>query len=462
MRIRIYTVLLGLVWIASSCSKESLEVPIRNNIGTANFFQTQEDAEASVIGAYDLLQADSYFGFDYYVFGDVRADNSFAGGDNPNNFAIDNFTLRPTNDVTTRFFRQVYRAIGRANSAIDGISQMDKEVFDGSRKDALLGEALFLRALHYYNLVQFYGGVPLVTAATTTLAPDEIRIPRNSETEVYQQIVRDLQQAVTFLDGENRDADSQGRANAGSAEALLAKVRLIQGDYNAVLALTESTMSRGFSLVTNFDDLFNQQNDNNSEVLFAIQYAGEQEGNVFPELILPTPEASFDFLKFNTPTPSSNSAFETNDIRLASSIVERNGTLYVFKWRNGNAFNSADNSVVLRYADVLLMRAEALNQTGRSQEAITLLNQIRNRAGLPDYADSTETTALDNAIFNERRVEFMFEGQRFSDLKRKGFAKFKEAIQEAKNIDIQEFQLVFPIPQGEIDRNDALNQNPGY
>lgn len=442
-----------------SCSEDSLEVPVRNDLATENFFATQEDANAAVIGAYDALQPDSYYGFDYYVFGDVRADNSFAGGDNPNNFAIDNYTLRPTNEVTTRFFRQVYRAIGRTNAAIDGISAMDETVFEEGIQNTLLGEALFLRALNYFNLVQFYGGVPIVTTATTSLEPEDILIPRNTEEEVYAQIIEDLQQAVAFLDNQNTE---QGRASAGTAETLLAKVQLAQGNLTEVLTLTASTMSRGFSLVSNYDDLFNQQTNTNSEILFAIQYAGAQEGNVFPELILPTPEASFDFIKFNTPTPNSEMQFEENDLRKPSTLVDRNGILFVFKWRNGNAFNSADNSVVLRYADVLLMRAEALNLTENNEGAVQLLNEIRSRAGLADYDGPINTASIDEAIFNERRLEFMFEGQRLFDLKRRGFQTTREAIQASKNVDIQEFQLLFPIPQGELDRNPLLVQNPGY
>lgn len=458
MNIRFF-ILLTSAFLIMACSEDSLEVPVRNDIATENFFVTEDDANAAVIGTYDALQPDSYYGFDYYVFGDVRSDNSFAGGDNPNNFAIDNYTLRPTNEVTTRFFRQVYRAIGRANAAIDGIANMDESVFQEGRQNELLGEALFLRALNYFNLVQFYGGVPIVTQATTSLEADQIFIPRNTEAEVYEQIINDLRQSIEFLDSQNPE---QGRANVGAAETLLAKVQLTLGNFTEVINLTNNTMSRGFSLVSNFDSLFDQQNNDNSEILFAIQYAGAQEGNVFPELILPTPEASFDFIKFNTPTPNSEMAFENNDLRMASSLVERNGILFVFKWRNGNAFNSADNSVVLRYADVLLMRAEALNQMQDSDGAVSLLNEIRNRAGLSNYNGAMTTQAINEAILNERRVEFMFEGQRLFDLKRLGFEATRQAIMQSKNIEIQEFQLLLPIPQGELDRNPQLIQNPGY
>ncbi len=445
--------------LSFSCSEDFLEFVPPNDIATTNFWATQNDAEAGVIGCYDALQPDSYYGFDYFVLGDVRSDNSFAGGDNSNNFAIDNYTVRPTNQILTRFWRQVYTAIGRTNIAIDRITPMDNGLFDDGRKDALLGEAYFLRGLHYFNLVQLFGGVPLVINETLSLDPDAIEVPRSAENQIYQQVISDLQNAISLLEGKNQEA---GRATVGAAEGLLAKVELTLGNNQAVISLTSSVMERGFSLLPDFETLFDQQNKNNNEVLFAVQYNGGQEGNVFPELILPVPEASFEFIKFNTPTPNSEQLFEDGDLRKASSLVSRDDILYVFKWREGAAFNSSDYSIVLRYADVLLMRAEALNLNGSTGEAITLLNQIRDRAGLSDYMGSTNPSAVDQAILNERRLELMFEGQRWFDIKRKGFETARQALQTAKGIDIQSFQLLFPIPQVEIDINERLEQNPGY
>ncbi|MGB5818713.1 MAG: RagB/SusD family nutrient uptake outer membrane protein [Saonia sp.] len=454
-----YLLYIAVIVLLFSCSEDFLEFTPPNDIATTNFWATQNDAEAGVVGCYDALQPDSYYGFDYFVLGDVRSDNSFAGGDNSNNFAIDNFNLRPTNEITTRFWRQLYTAIGRTNIAIDRITPMDNGLFEDGRKDALLGEVHFLRGLHYFNLVRLFGGVPLVVNETLSLDPDEIQVPRSSENQIYQQVIADLQNAITLLGGKDQEA---GRATVGAAEGLLAKVQLTLGNNQAVLSLTSSVMQRGFSLLPSFESLFDQQNKTNNEVLFAVQYNGGQEGNVFPELILPVPEASFEFIKFNTPTPNSEQLFEDDDLRKASSLVNRNDILYVFKWREGAAFNSSDYSIVLRYADVLLMRAEALNLSGNTGEAIVLLNQIRNRAGLPDYAGPTSQAAIDTAILQERRLELMFEGQRWFDLKRKGLATAQQAIQTAKGISIQSFQLLFPVPQGEIDRNERLEQNTGY
>ncbi|MHA7060148.1 RagB/SusD family nutrient uptake outer membrane protein [Aquimarina sp. M1] len=459
MKSTYYIISLLLIFTVFSCSEDFLELAPESELSSGNFWSIQADAEAGVIGCYDALQPDAYFGFDYYVFGDVRSDNCFAGGDNPNNFGIDNFNIRPTNQIVTRFWNQVYVAIGRTNIAIDRITEMEDALFETGRKEALLGEAHFLRGLHYFYLVQLYGGVPIVVNETVSLEAADIKVPRDTENQVYGQVISDLETAINLLEGKDQDT---GRATVGAAESLLAKVQLTVGNYNEVILLTDSVLTRGYTLLSNYDALFNQENKNNNEVIFAVQYNGAAEGNVFPELVLPTPEASFDFIKFNTPTPNSQQQFEIGDQREPSSLVERNGTRYLFKWRNGSAFNSADHNVILRYADLLLIRAEALNLTGNTDEAISILNQIRNRAGLGDYSGEVSQPAVDSAILNERRVELMFEGHRWFDLKRKGFDVAKNAISNAKGIDISSSELVLPIPQLEIDRNELLEQNPGY
>ncbi|MEM7548835.1 MAG: RagB/SusD family nutrient uptake outer membrane protein [Bacteroidota bacterium] len=436
----------------NSCD-DFLEIAPVTEISSANFFQTQEDAEAAIVGCFDALQPDSYYGFDIYIYGDVRSDNCFAGGDNLNNFAIDNFTERATNENITRTWRQIYLGIGRANTVIGRVGAMDPSVFDEGIQDRILGEAYFLRGLHYFNLVRLWGSVPLVLSETTSLDEDVINVGLTPEEDIYAQILLDFEMAQQLLPA----ALLPGRLSKGSAEAYLASTELTLGNFDEVERWTAQVMTRGFQLLPNFEDLFNQQNENNSEVIFSVQYTGGAEGNVFPELVLPVPEASFEFLKFNTPTPNSIAAFEAGDVRQATSFTERDGTLFIFKWRNGEAFASPDDNIIMRYADVLLMRAEALNQLNRTSEAIDLLNQIRNRAQLPDYSGPEDVTDVDEAIFNERRVELMYEGQRWFDLRRRGFQVAAAAILEAKGITITEAQLDFPIPQEEIDRNPNLN-----
>ncbi|KQC33373.1 hypothetical protein AAU57_08645 [Nonlabens sp. YIK11] len=459
MKINSYICALLSAFLLTACSDDFIDKEPITQISTGNLYQTQEDAEAVLISCYDGLQPDSYYGFDMLVYGDVRSDNCFAGGDNAANFQIDNFNVNPTNAIITRSFSQMYSAINRANTVLNRVEQMDEALFDTGRKEGILGEALFLRGLHYFNLVRLFGDVPLVTTETTSLDPAQLNVSRTAQQEVYNQIITDLLEAQSLLPDVPVDPE---RAAKGAAEALLSKVYLTLEDYPNVDVWTEAVMRRGYGLQTRFDNLFNQENKFNNEVIFAVRYLGDTEGNVFPELVLPTPEASFDFIKFNTPTPNSINQFQGGDSRAASSFVQRNGESFLYKWRNGEAFQSADYTIVLRYADVLLMRAEALNQINRTGDAIDLLNRVRLRAGLPNYGGQTDPVSVDDAIFQERRLEFMYEGHRWFDLKRKGFAAVTEALDESKDISISEFELLLPIPQTELDRNPNLTQNPGY
>ncbi len=448
------------ILMLSSCTDDFLTIEPETRVSTETFWTTQADAELGVNGCYDSLQPDSYYGFDMFVLGDVRSDNCFAGGDNPSNFEINEFNVRATNGIVTRFWQQLYRAIGRTNIAISRISGMDETLFTNGKKQALLGEAYFLRGLHYFYLVQLFGDVPLPLTATEDIAPELIFIPRQKEQVVYNQIVKDLRTAITFLEGKDQDP---GRATVAAAEGILAKVQLTQKRYDEVIRLTTSLQTRGFGLLDNYDELFDQKNKFNNEVLFAVRYSnGQEDGNVFPELILPPPYASFEFTKFNTPTPDSQQVFTNNDLRRESAIKEQDESMYVFKWRNGSAFDSDDYTIVLRYADVLLMRAEALNFTNATEDAITIINRIRKRAGLDDYKGVMSREAVDKAILEERRVELLYEGHRWFDLKRKGFTVAREALEKGKGLLIEKFEMLLPIPQVERDKNELLTQNPGY
>ncbi|TRX53055.1 RagB/SusD family nutrient uptake outer membrane protein [Fulvivirga sp. M361] len=448
---KIYYIIVGGLLV--SCN-DFLDLSPVTEISSANYWQTQEDAEAGIIGCYDALQPDSYFGFDLYTYGEVRSDNCFAGGDNPNNFAIDNFTENPTNANITRSWRQLYFAIGRTNTVLNRVNGMEDDLFEEAKKEQIMGEAYFLRAFHYFNLVRLWGNVPLVLTETTSLDPDNIKVSKADAAEVYTQIINDFELARELLPTQ---APAGGRLSKGAAEAFLAKVALTQSNYTDVITWTEAVMGRGYELLTTYDHLFDQEHKNNAEVILSVQYIGAAEGNPFPELVLPTPEASFEFIKFHTPTPNSLAQFEAGDVRASTAFVERSGTPYLFKWRNGDAFASADHNIIMRYADVLLMRAEALNQEDRTTEAIILLDQIRHRAGLTPYTGDQSKEAVDTAILQERRVELMYEGHRWFDLKRKGFQFTRDAILAAKGITITENQMEFSIPQEEIDRNSNLD-----
>lgn len=459
--LKIFFAALVLALCFTGC-KKFLDVVPPSEITSANFYSSANDAEAALVGCYDALQPDSYYGFDISAYGDVASDDCDAGGDNQSRISIDDFTTNSTNGTTSRNWTQIYAGIGRTNDVITNVGKMPDNLFTGGRKNAILGEARFLRGLHYFNLVRIFGGVPLVTVQVTDSQPGTVNKPRNTVAEVYVQIISDLQFAADNL---AKDATA-GRVTKGAALGLLAKVYLTQKDWQKAADLSNQVIALAkYQLLPNYDDLFEQ--DNTAEIIFSVQYTGTSEGNVLPDLLLPFPQASYEFIKFNTPTPSIINAYETGDKRKASSLIitDQNygkNLAFVYKFRRAAAFASPADITVLRYADVLLMRAEALNELGYGNaEAFTLLNQVRTRAGLAakTTADLPSQESFRNFVAQERRVELAFEGERWFDLVRTG--KALTALQAAGKA-ITQKNLLFPIPQEQIDRNPNLVQNPGY
>jgi hypothetical protein len=154
--------------------KKFLDIKPQSEITGANFYQLPSDAESGLIGCYDALQPDSYYGFDMETYGDVTSDNAYAGGDNPANIQMDEFNTDANNANISRDWNQIYQAIGRTNDVIDNVSKMDAGIFQGDRKNQIIGEAKFLRGLHYFNLVRIFGTVPLITSQLKDTKPENI------------------------------------------------------------------------------------------------------------------------------------------------------------------------------------------------------------------------------------------------------------------------------------------------
>ncbi|MBE7177384.1 MAG: RagB/SusD family nutrient uptake outer membrane protein [Mucilaginibacter polytrichastri] len=459
--LQLYTAALALCVAFTGC-KKFLDVVPPSEITSANFYSSANDAEAGLVGCYDAMQPDSYYGFDMSGYGDVTSDDCDAGGDSQARQNMDDFTTNSTNGTISRNWSQIYNAIGRTNDVITNLGRMDDNLFQNGRKNVILGEARMLRGLHYFNLVRIFGGVPLVTEQVTDSRPETVNKPRSTPAEIYAQVISDLQFAAA-----NLPADAtNGRATKGAALGLLAKVYLTQKNWQQAADYAGQVITPGkYQLDANYDDLFAQ--DNTPEIIFSVQYVGQAEGNVLPDLLLPFPQASYEFIKFNVPTQSIMNAYETGDVRKASSIIVTNQSYgqnipFVNKYRRAAAFASPADITILRYADVLLMRAEALNELGGGNaEALSLLNQVRTRAKLPvkTAAELGTQAAFRDFVAKERRVELAFEGERWFDLLRTGKAI---ATLQAAGKPITEKFLLFPLPQDELDRNPNLVQNPGY
>jgi starch-binding outer membrane protein, SusD/RagB family len=463
--------------------------PISSNT-TANAYKTGSDAEAALIGVYDSFQQE-YYVWDNIIFSDVMSDNHYAGGDNPEIYAIEDLNFSPTN---ARFFNnwaQLYNAILKANIVLQKVPEIaTTSTFSEERKQQILGEASFLRAYHYYNLVKQWGAVPLVLTTGST-DPASIFLERTPAKDVYDQIVTDLGFAVSALpDSYGGDANvNKGRATKGAANALLAKVwaQRTDRDYNKVLEHANAVINSpaGYQLLTNYAHLFDGNHYNNAESILEVQYVGGPEANWGPQLLLPPSLTGDSWRKFVTPSHDLINAFDSegDEIRKNASVLfdeapwsdefwslPVNGDVpFAFKWKSANGWASTNRQYILRLADIILLKAEALNETGQLEAAKTELNKIRSRVELdPTAANSTEAMRL--AIEKERRLELVQEAQRWDDLKR--YNRAVEVMNNLVEIDLRtglpkdynmtEGKLLLPIPQGERDRNPNLGQNEGY
>lgn len=479
---KILTFLLTGLFI-SSCSQQYLDLNPISNATTDNFYKTGDDIRNAVSGSYAAIQADGIIG-NSYVFGEIASDNTLpvASGSITDQDEFDRFYIKTTNPYINGRWNDSYSAIARFNTILDKVGGI---TMDESLKSRYVGEVKFLRGLVYFYLVQTFGDVPLVTKAIND--PDEgYAYTRNPKAEVYAQIEKDLSEADGALPITYTGADI-GRATKGAAKALLGKVLLTEKKYpQAVAKLKEVIDLNVYTILPSYADVFRVANKNHKESVFDVQYksGGAGEGNPWPNLFAPQNSGNavinFSGNGNNQPTDDLVKSFEAGDVRkdlsLATSYVNASGQTvqasYVKKYFDTPVVNNdnGNNIPVIRYADVLLMYAESLNEVGyqATGPALTYLNQIRTRAGLKakTTADIPDQQSFRLAMEQERRVEFAFEGQRWFDLVRTGRAI---AVMNSKKDQIRlvnlltDNNLVFPIPQSQIDINkDKIKQNPGY
>ena len=481
-----YLLPISLLVLLGSC--DVLDKQPLTTIAPSNFFVSAVDAEAAITAVYDGLQQKGAYAEVLPLLGNMPSDDCTSLNNDVRNLDIINWTS--TTGQIYDAYRAAYSTINRANAVLKYVPGID---MPSVRRDQIVGEARFLRALSYFNLVRLYGGVPLRLEPSESGAPAALNLPRATPEQVYAQVIDDLIKAETQLAAVNPT-----RATKGAADALLARVYLTQRQWDAAKAAAAKVFTSGgtFSLATSFNGLFPA--DNKSESIFEVQFSGNTDGGTFhtlPDLVLPQPPATYSFQKFNIPTTNLIQAADTvNDQRWSfqgrvnagrshasyvqgqSRNANDNGP-FVYKWRSDpNGFNSPDNSYVLRVADVLLMQAEASNElSGPGPDALTPLNQVRQRAGLPalmpDSPAAASKKALRDEIDRQRRLELAFEGERWFDLLR--YARHNQTEAGAHQVTaldlIQQFRgtpdpnyLVLPLPLDELNTNTQLQQNPGY
>ncbi|MGW1454410.1 RagB/SusD family nutrient uptake outer membrane protein [Salegentibacter agarivorans] len=481
----IFNKMLFLLLLAFSfgCSEDYLEKTEEYNIDSENYFNSEEDYYNALIGVYDILQS-TYVNV---LLGEIASDNTLSGGESANDVIgfqqVDEMTHTPVNDNLDDVWDWNFAGVQRANYVLEF---QDKTDFEG--REMIIAEVRFLRAYFTFELVKWFGPIPIKGDERFVLG-DENSVPRASTQEVYAQIESDLQFAIENL---NYTAPETGRATKGAAMALLGKAHLYQEEFDEAANVLTDLINNGPYALADFETLFEQEGENNEESVFEVQYTGEEgagfgclqcsEGNVavgfqgIRNYSGPVFEPGFSF---NVPTQEAYDLFSEDDIRRDLSILDieawaaETGATYAEGYKHTGYFNrkylprendnvgdanltQPNNYRSIRYADVLLMAAEALNRGGiDDSEARTYLNEVRERAGL-DGVDAAGN-ALTEIIYEERRKELVGEGHRFFDLVRTGRAVDNiEGFTAGKN-------ELFPIPLEEIEFSQGnWEQNPGY
>jgi len=478
------------IFFFSSC-EDYLDLSPISEETSGNAYETKNQIEAALVGAYESFQSSEYYVWDNILFQDVRSDNNYAGGDNPEIFQIDLLGITPTHSRLFTHWSNIYNAISKANLVIERVDLISDATLTDERKKQITGEALFLRAYHYFTLVKLWGGVPLITKTIVSTNAEDVNIARASIDEVYTQIIEDLEIAVTLLpDTYGNDASiNKARATSGAANALGAKVEIQRPtpNYTKVLNFIDAleNSEANYQLIE-YPKLFDSNNYNNAESIIEIQYLGGNEGNYGPQLLLPPSISGDSWRKFVTPSVDIVNTFndEGDDIRKNASILFESvnwvdeywgnisGTSipFSYKWKNANGFASADRQYLLRLGDIILIKAEALNESNQLSQAVIEVNRIRNRVALPSLTQAQQSSKdiLRNIILKERRLELFLEGHRWDDLIRNkqlmttmnNLVEIDLRTGNPINYNITEAKKLLPIPQQEMDRNPALVQNP--
>lgn len=476
---QIKTILIILVTFMSiSCEDTFLSPDLTTGINAENYFSNDTEIEAGVLNIYDGVQGvnalqitnnDLNHGVqvEFYVT-EMRTDNTETKSNEGEAAQFEFFDIRSTNGIVADYYRSYYNVVFRANLVLDNLSNAS-----AAKAVAYEGEAKFLRAYAYFNLVRLFGDIPYVDKLISPL-DTQTAFTRVATTQIYDLIVADLQTAVANL----TDGGPNDRASKAAAEGLLAKVYLTLGRYSEAQTLLESIMdpARGFGLQTNFKDIF--YNEGNNEVLFAIGYLPDTRND----------SQNFSTEWLNAVGRTSGVNYATLDAKTALDTYGGNRTSFSYREDQSQAGKyqvvkylpdgdanlgiaptssdprSAGNDwIVLRYADILLMHVEAIMAGGASttsSNAIASFQQVRARAGI-----TTPVTSITaDELLLERRVELAFENQRFFDLLRFGKANdVFTAYSAANGLGYTSTDLLLPIPQIEIGlSNGLLSQNPGY
>ena len=448
--------------LMTSCGDSFFDLEPASSVTIDKVYKTASDYNVAVIGCYAKLQSQVNF---YTECCEYRSDNLSLGAPTAgtqDRYDIDHFTEKPSNGILSSYWANFNNNVYRCNLLLD---QIDGANFAENLKKQYKGEAMFVRALNYFNMYRIWGGVPATKHVVS--AAEALKVARYSDEQMFDLIAGDLKEIVdnNYLPETYSSAD-MGRATSGAAKALLGKVYLTFHKWTEAKDILSQLIGK-YQLVSPIAQVFNVDNKNNNEIIFAVHFNKEIEGEGHSYWYNLT-NASDD----TNQTSSLLNTFPTGDARkdlITYVQVEKNVRLMnKFYDTKSPTFKTVGNDqILLRYADVLLMYAEALNEiqydASEGSLALKYLNAVRQRAGISNLTVKQLPTQekFRKGILVERQREFPYEGQRWFDLVRMGFAK---SVMAENGVEIKDYQLLFPIPQQEIEKvgdKSILWQNPG-
>ena len=465
-------------FLFASCS-DFIDLMPKSTVTIDFLYKTDNDFHDAIVGAYAVLQSQYQ---NMYIYGDIRADDSEQQIIKSDAFSeSDLFIISSTNGTISSTWQNYYLLIFRVNTVLEQIEDADQAIV--TNKAHYIAECKFLRALAYFDLVRIFGDVPLITKTLT--ASEALKTLREKVDLVYDLIISDLQSCEADLPVQYSGADV-GRATRGAAKSILGKVYLTRHDFTKAESKLQEVTTMGYSLLPDYNDLFDYSKDeHHSEYIFDVEYASNQ--NVSNRMTNQFAPNQASFLQYygitglgreaNSPSEELRNLFEDNDKRKDVNVaiyggwINADGEFVALPPATSQSYtkkyiavvpladDSPANWKVTRYADVILMYAEALNENGKTTEALTWLNMIRTRAGIDIYSDLSQSETRE-AIYLERRLELSFEGHRWFDLLRYG-----RAYETMKGKGMLPYMTLFPVPWSQIqvinDRS-IMWQNEGY
>lgn len=441
-------------------------------------YKTATDAESGLNGAYDKFKGD-IFQFENFSYGDIQSDNCYAGGDGLPGEEVDGVKVTSVNSKVKLMWTQYYEMGGAATNVIENTRLMKSGIDETTRK-RIIAEAKFIRAYAYFDVVRIWGDAPLMTELIPAITAENLENTypklypeRTPADKIYSQIVQDLEEAIPDLESVSKGAF---KATRGAANALLAKVYATRGDkssrnYTKVVQLCDQVIGDGYKLAPNFDDLWNPANKFTSESIFEVYYDATSPNWAY-WVLFSEEDGSITWRRYCTPTHDLIAKFDPQDVRFASSVIYKNVPYDTYfpsnKYPIANKIRQKDSNIILmRLADIMLLKAEALVELNQINEAISIVNTIRNRAGLAAISSGISQNEARLAVEDERQFELLLEGQRWYDLLRNDrmvavMGKHKDRNGKPLFIKLEDFRKLWPVPQTEKDSNPNLTQNSGY